>query len=332
MIRNKQILVAVLNWGLGHATRTIPIIRELIANENRITVASDGAALSLLRSTFPESPFLELPGYDVKYPSRSMVWNIGSQFPKIAKAVRSEGRIIDNWTKKNKVDIIISDNRYGCHHPSSENIFISHQINLQVPFAGLVNRIHANLVSRFSQIWIVDDESRSLSGDLSDPKWISNDIEIKYLGTQSRLDKIPGDKKYDIAAILSGPEPQRTFFEQELSKKLARLNLKSILIQGSKSAPKIKSTNNLVVIPFADAELLSKIICSSEMVICRSGYSTIMDLAKLGGHALFIPTPGQTEQIYLAKRLKNQQLAQYQNQGMIDIETAYSQRRAFKGF
>lgn len=332
MIRNKQILVAVLNWGLGHATRSIPIIRDLIANQNLITIASDGASLSLLKSVFPELPYINLPAYDVKYPNSSMVVNMGFQLPKIASAIRSERRMVHNWIEKNEVDIIISDNRYGCYHSSTENIFISHQLNLQVPFSSVVNRLHANMVNEFSRIWIVDDANRALSGNLSDPKWLSADIEISYLGAQSRLDKMACDNKYEIAAILSGPEPQRTFLEEELCKKLARSNLKSILVQGSKSAEQIISNDNLEIIPFADAPLLSKIICSSEMMICRSGYSTIMDLAKLGGNALFVPTPGQTEQIYLAKRLQYQKLAQYQKQGKIDIEHAWSQKIDFSGF
>jgi len=332
VIRNKQILVAVLNWGLGHATRSIPIIRDLLAAGNKVAIASDGAALSLLIDEFPKVESFELPSYNITYPSSSMIWNIGTQFPKISKAIRTEQQTINNWIKRNNIDIIISDNRYGCYHASTENIFISHQINLQVPFGRIINRFHALMINRFNEIWIVDEQTRKLSGKLTDSKWISTNTKIKYIGPKSRLKKVPFEKKYDIAAILSGPEPQRTFLEKELIEKMSRMNLNSILIQGSKTAPRIESSKYLKVLPFANEELLSQIICSTEMLVCRSGYSTIMDLAKLGGHALFVPTPGQTEQIYLAKRLANQGLVQYQNQGKVDIQNAWSQRNTCIGF
>ncbi len=332
MIRNKHILVAVLNWGLGHATRSIPIIRDLIDGHNTITIASDGAALALLRRVYPQLPYLALPGYDVRYPTSNMTWNIATQLPKITQTIRAEQLMIQNWLQSHDVDIIISDNRYGCYSTSTENIFISHQLNLQVPFADIINRLHARMVNRYHQIWIVDDENHKLSGALSNPKWINQKIKVKYIGAQSRLSKVRIDKKYDIATILSGPEPQRTLLESELAQKLSETDLNTILIQGSQSVAKLDSNSALEIIPFANADTLSEIICSSELIICRSGYSTIMDLAKLGGKALFVPTPGQTEQVYLAERFEKKMAAQYQEQGAIDIMQAWEDRGRYEGF
>jgi len=333
LIRDKHILVAVLNWGLGHATRSIPIIRLLLSQNNHISIASDGAALTLLQSTFPDLTSLELPGYDVTYPTSNMVWNIGSQFFKIKRAITEEQLAIQKWVRNNRTDIIISDNRYGCHHYDLHNILISHQLNLQLPFASrLINRIHAKQLQPFSEIWVPDDEHRTFSNELSNPKWLDPSVTIKYFGTKSRLKKINVEKEYNIAAILSGPEPQRTIFEKKLSQQLSEMNLKSIIVQGSKSAKTIPSTENVEIIQFADQERLSEIVCGSQMIVCRSGYSTIMDLSKLGGRALFIPTPGQTEQIYLAEHFQNKKMAQFQSQNNLDVERAWNKKDEFKGF
>lgn len=333
MIRDKHILVAVLNWGLGHATRSIPIIRELLSQNNHISIASDGAALELLKSVFPDLAFLNLPGYDVSYPTSSMVWNVGSQFLKIKRAISAEHDAINHWVKNNPVDVIISDNRYGCHNPDVQNIFISHQLNLQIPFASrIVNLQHAKQLRPFSEIWVPDVEHSTYSGELSNPKWIDTAVPIKYIGIKSRLKKRVVKKEYDIAAILSGPEPQRTYLEQKLMEQLSASNLKSIIVQGSKEANPISSTSNVQVLQFADQERLSEIICGSELIICRSGYSTIMDLANLGERALFIPTPGQTEQEYLAKNFEEKQIAGWQGQKALDIKRAWEDRKRFEGF
>jgi len=332
VIRNKKILVAVLNWGLGHATRMIPMIDQLLNDQNKITLASDGAAYNLLKNQYPKLECIELPGYNITYPSRSMIWNIGSQAPKIQHAIRSEKQFIDQWVAKNKLEVIISDNRYGCHNSATENIFVSHQLNLKVPFAGLVNRVHARLINRFNQVWIMDDKDHSLSGSLSDTKWLDSKTKVTYLGPQSRLTKVASDNQFDIAAILSGPEPQRTYLEAILIDQLARAPWKSILIQGSQKANPIQSQGNLTIRSFASAEELSGLISTTKMVICRSGYSTIMDLAKIGGKALFIPTPGQTEQIYLAEKFNYEGIAQTQNQDEVNIIQAWKNNRNFKGF
>lgn len=333
MIRDKHILVAVLNWGLGHATRSIPIIHQLISQNNHISVASDGAALDLLRSTFPDLPSLALPGYDITYPTSSMAWNIGSQLWKIQRAIHNEHSTVSQWIQENKTDILISDNRYGCHHAETHNILISHQLNLQVPFgSSIINRMHAQKLSRFDEIWVPDDIERTLSGNLSAPKWLKTSAPIKYIGAQSRIEKVSPYPSYDIAAILSGPEPQRTFLEHRLIKELSTMDKKSILIQGSKSAQEIPSMDNVTVIPFADQTLLSEIFNGSQLIVCRSGYSTIMDLAKVKGHALFIPTPGQTEQIYLAQSLEEKGIAQYQHQKQINLSKAWNNKGDYSGF
>lgn len=333
MIRDKRILVAVLNWGLGHATRSIPIIEDLITQNNHISIASDGAALELLQSVFPHIPTLTLPGYDVTYPTSSMVWNIGTQFWKIKKAIAAENHAVSRWINSNPTDVIISDNRYGCHHESIHNILVSHQLNLQLPFAAnLINKLHAKQLSAFSEIWVPDTEQRTYSGELSNPKWIDTQKQLKYIGPQSRLVKQSRKKKYDIAAILSGPEPQRSYLENELMDQLIDLDLKSVLVQGSRNAPPLSSRASVDVVSFADSEVLSELINSSELIICRSGYSTIMDLAHLGGNALFIPTPGQTEQIYLAENFERLDMAQYQSQRQMDVALAWKKKNDYSGF
>jgi len=335
VIRDKRIVVAVLDWGLGHATRSTPIIRDLTTKGNTITIASSGLALRLLKDEFPHCHVLELPSYNIRYASSNMAMNMLRQAPKILRSIKAEHSVLHNFLKDHPQDVILSDNRYGCYSPSLQNIFISHQLNLKAPFgARLINYIQSRWLKPFQEIWVPDDEHRTLSGDLSDPTYYPNK-QIRYIGPQSRLNKVKSSTLYDIAVILSGPEPQRTNLEDELLEQLNGFDLKSIVVRGSKNPrSRVSSSSNfrIAIQDVANAQEISEIISGSKLIVARSGYSTIMDMAKLGGKALFIPTPGQTEQVYLARRLKEKGIADFQKQGYLDIQSALSNLINYTGW
>lgn len=334
MKHSKRILIAPLNWGLGHATRCIPIINELLNQNYEVLLGSDGRALELLAKEFPELPAFELPSYNIHYPTQNMILNIAYQVPKIIQAIWAEKRRIKKLVELEKIDIIISDNRFGCYSKKTKNIFLTHQINIKTPlpfFDGIVRFVNYFLIKMFDECWIPDFEDEpNLAGSLSHNIKLRN---AKYIGSLSRMEFFKKEKKYDAIAVLSGPEPQRTFLEKAIFEQVRELDLKILIVQGkTERMSEVKQIENVKIVSFLTSKELNESIMESEIMICRSGYSSIMDLVKLQKKALLIPTPDQTEQEYLAEILFQKGLFYYQNQKDFDLEKGIKKAIQFKGF
>ena len=317
-----RVLVAPLNWGLGHATRCIPIIKKLLQNGFEVILASDGRSLKLLQEEFPKLQIIELPAYGIRYSKDNMIINIALQIPKILVAVWKENNFIKEVIENDKIDIILSDNRYGCKSKKAKNIFISHQINIIIPLKPLewlVNKINHFLINQFDECWIPDfPAENSLAGRLSKSDKL---IKPKYLGTLSRMKELNVENKYDIIAVISGPEPQRTSFEKIIIKEFKATDQKCLVVQGrTELKEEIQINQNIKIVSFLNSKELSEAIQSSKLVICRAGYSSIMDLVKLKKKAILVPTPGQTEQEYLASRLRDKKLFSIQQQTSFSLE------------
>jgi hypothetical protein len=146
-------------------------------------------------------------------------------------------------------------------------------------------------------------EQPNLTGKLGHLK--STDLSLNYLGPLSRLEKKEVETKYELMVILSGPEPQRTMLEEKLTFELQNYSGQIIFIKGKvENEQKIDVIKNITYYNFMTSPEIETAFNESEIVLCRSGYTTVMDLAKLEKKAFFIPTPGQFEQEYLAKRFK----------------------------
>lgn len=333
-----KVLVAPLDWGLGHATRCIPVIRELLLRNCDVSLASSGHALALLKKEFPLLLAFTLPAYHPVYPSTgSMVWKMASQLPKFAVAIRREHWRIEQLISENKIDLVISDNRYGCWSALTTSVFITHQCNILLPkgyawlarFIAMVNR---KLIEKFAICWIPDSgDNHNLAGVLA-----ANDKKIKteitYIGNLSQfMTQRQRAIKYDVVCIFSGPEPQRSILEKIVIKQVQQSGLRYFVVRGlpNLSCPAIRSGNS---VDFLQGEELQTLIEQSAYVIARSGFSTIMDLAKLGKKAIFIPTPGQTEQEYLADRLMQMKIAYSMDQGSFDLSTAWKESAVYTGF
>jgi UDP-N-acetylglucosamine:LPS N-acetylglucosamine transferase len=308
--QNQTIIIAPLCWGLGHATRTIPIIKEALANRNNVIVASDGDALALIKAEFPDLNYYELQGYNVRYPFNSIFINIVFQFFKIMKAYFIEKNQIRKLAKSVNAKMIISDNRYGCRTGFTKNIFVTHQLSIHhhyrliSSFASYVNRI---TLSSFDQVWVPDDEDHSLAGALSATTSASLAKKVKYIGALSRV-KVNHKMDFqfnahEILILLSGPEPQRTYLEQAIYQSIKGTSHQYQIIRGSRQESEINYAgySNIKVVDFADTNTVQQAINNATLIITRSGYTTIMDLAEYKGKVILIPTPGQTEQEYLAE-------------------------------
>ena len=319
----KRILVASLNWGLGHATRCIPLINALIDHNFMPVLASDGAALKILKQEFPHLETVELPSYNITYPKKAKNFKtkLLMDSPKMLLTIKAEKNLVRDLVTNNLIDGIISDNRLGVFNENIPSVFITHQLKvLSGSTSWFSSKLHQKFIKKFDECWVPDVEAEpSLSGKLGHLD--KTNLKIKYIGPLSRLEKEKSSMVYDLMVLLSGPEPQRTMLENILFKELNDYKGKVLFIKGVVEDKQIKLKQGSVTIyNFMNSKALQRAINQSKVVISRSGYTTIMDLAKLEKKAFFIPTPGQYEQEYLADRLKKLKLAPSCSQDDFKIE------------
>ncbi len=319
----KNILVAPLNWGLGHATRCIPIIKALEIQGFTPIIASDGVALGLLRKEFPHIQTLELPSYNIEYPKDGKKFKLKliMNSPKMVGAILSEKKKTRKIIKDYNIEGIISDNRLGVRNRKVPSVFITHQLTVMTGnTTWLTSKMHQLVIERFDECWVPDvDSIPNLTGDLGHLKKTQD--TIKYIGPLSRLHKKQLEKKYDLMVILSGPEPQRTLLEEKLTSELENYEGKIVFIKG-KIEPEqtVEIKKHITFYNYMNTQELETAFNESEFVLCRSGYTTVMDLAQLEKKAFFIPTPGQYEQEYLAKKLKKEGLIPYCKQDKFKLK------------
>jgi predicted glycosyltransferase len=312
--RKKTIFIAILNWGLGHATRSVPVINYLTHQGCEVHIGSSGHSLLWLKSRFPNHTFHELPDYHIQYSkNRSQAWAIWSQFGRIKKTIAREHELLKALCNTHSFDVILSDNCYGCYHPDIDSYIITHQLHLIPPKAllflgGLTDVVIGNYLKPFKEVWIPDAEGpESLSGKLSHP--VKHDIRYRYCGIISRFTTYTERPiNHDVLAILSGPEPHRTLLETTLTNQLcSQPKIRSVIVRGTtQQQDTFRKHPNMKIIDLAGESELKELIESSEIIISRSGYSTLMDLQHSDKKVVFIPTPGQSEQQYLSHLLSKQ--------------------------
>lgn len=322
-IQQKNILVAPLNWGLGHATRCIPIIQNLEYLGFTPIIASDGEALQLLKLEFPHLKFLELPSYNITYPKKgkNFRWKMLRNIPNMIFAIGKERKLVQKWMEEFQLCGIISDNRLGVYNKNIPSVFLTHQLNVLTGLTTYFStKIHQRIIRKFMECWIPDVEGKqNLSGKLGHIDY--QDSQIKYIVPLSRFRKMDSDVKYDLMVLLSGPEPQRTFLEEKLISELKAYAGKVIFIKGKvEEKQEVFQNKNILFYNFMQSAELEKAINETELILCRSGYTTVMDLAKLGKKAFFIPTPGQFEQEYLAEKFQEEGLVPFCNQDDFSAE------------
>lgn len=327
----KRILVAPLDWGIGHATRCIPIIKALIAHQFEVVIAADGRPLHLLKNEFPNLEAIRFPGYNVKYPRfLPMSISMSLQIPKILLGIKKEYKAIQQIIEDYNIEGVISDNRFGLSTKKVPCVFITHQLQIQSSFLiDAIQNFNYQYINKYNACWVMDDRNINLAGSLSKPNILPNNST--YIGPQSRFEYKKVEKKYDFLAIVSGPEPQRTVLEKGLTKALKNRKEKSMIVLGKPEIQYEKKIGNLIIKSHLKGDDLNTAILESELIICRPGYSTIMDLTQLGKRAFFIPTPGQTEQEYLAKHFLKGNIFYSQKQNQFDFELGIRESKKYPG-
>ena len=319
----KNILITPLNWGLGHATRCIPIIIALLQNNYTPIIASDGHALVLLKKEFPTLLALELPSYQIEYSKkgRNLKWNLLRNVFKTIKAIKKEKKIIDTWIKQYNISALISDNRLGVYSNEIPSVYITHQLNvLSGNSTWFTSKIHQKIIRKHTECWIPDfEENPNLTGKLGHLS--RTDLKLNYIGPLSRLQKRNVEIKYDLMIVLSGPEPQRGLLEEKLKKDVQNYSGQIVFVKGIVQKDQItEQVENVTYYNFMNSSQLEQAFNESEIILSRSGYTTIMDVAKLEKKVFFIPTPGQYEQEYLAKKLNEDYNIPFSTQKDFNIE------------
>lgn len=328
-IQNKRVLICPLDWGLGHATRCIPIIKNLIEQKNEIIITADKRPLELLKKEFSQLEFVRLKGYEISYPSnKMMIVKMILSIPKIIIGIYREHQELKKIIAEKKIDVVISDNRYGLWNKKIKSIFITHQIGIKSPFAEkLLYKINKRFIEKYDECWIPDVEGKNnLSGDLAHKYPLPRNA--KFIGWLSRLTPPPSPPPLikgrglggEVLILLSGPEPQRTIFEQKILEQAKNVQDKILIVQGKTEESKKEIIGNITLLSHLETEEMQSVILNAKKIICRSGYSTIMDLQVLGKTALLVPTPGQTEQEYLAKYLSEKKMFEYVEQHKFDLK------------
>ena len=319
-----KILIAPLNWGLGHATRCIPLIRQYMAQGHEVVLGGDGESMMLLRKTFPELRAIDLPSLELRYAENAK--QRGFYLRAIPALIRFT--IADHYYLRQQLaiehfDRVISDNRFGLFSRQTYSIYMTHQLYVQLPkrlkmFEPLARAVHACIYKRYKEVWVPDyaDTQHNLAGDLAHGGRF--DRRATYIGPLSRFGSSEAGIQpvalgvhnpasgYPIMAILSGLEPQRTLFEQELVARFKESQQPVLIVRGKIGGPATATHIGAVtLLPHISDEELLPLLQRADKIIVRSGYSTIMDLAVLGllHKAEFHPTPGQSEQEYLASKL-----------------------------
>ncbi len=307
MKAGSKILVAPLDWGLGHASRCVPLVQFLVEHGFEVIIGGSGDSLAYMIARFPELVSVELPSARMNYGRRGMI-SLPFMFSmfRFALNIRKEHKALEKIIAKHSVDYVFSDNRLGLYSDSVPSFYMTHQLNFDNGFlnrlpARMMSRLHSRYINKYRCCFVPDAEGElSLSGILS-----KTEMEVGHLGPLSRfLGKMPQkiDGNFDLL-LLSGIEPQRTLLERVFVEKYSAMPTSRLhIIRGVVGETELSLPSNISCENNPSDDRIASLIVSARCIFCRSGYSTLCDLAALGRRAVLVPTPRQPEQEYLAER------------------------------
>jgi uncharacterized protein (TIGR00661 family) len=301
-----KLVFGICSWGLGHATRTLPIIRKFVKEGDDVKIVSHGRALELLRSELGESAsYVELEDYQPPKTlnPRILALNTFLNAPQYITSMDREHRFVRRLLLSEKVDIIFSDNRFGFYALNVPSFYMTHQLRLMNPLRSKKlesgsERFNLWFLNRFKGILVPDYRENGLSGRLSHGLSVIDEDDLSYVGPLSDFRYQDVEQDIDLLVSISGFEPHRTAFEKIVMEKLSTLEGRVVVSLGRPAETVVKE--NVKVQGIVSREDQESLLNRAKLVVARSGYSTVMDLHALGKKAILVPTPGQTEQEYLA--------------------------------
>lgn len=310
----KNILIAPLDWGLGHTTRCVPLIQYIISKGHHVIFAGNETQRNYIQLTFPGLTCLHLEGYNVTYSTKAGMFMpaLLKQVPSLIATIKKEHEWLEKIVEEHNIDAVVSDNRYGLWHNDIPCAIMTHQLQVLTGKGyiadAVLRRLHYKYLERFDSCWVVDiQEPPGLSGKMGHPKTLP--ANTSYLGLLSQAERGTTTHEDNILVLLSGPEPQRSMLSATLWQQALQLKQAVTFVEGKANADEPKDIPaHITYHKLLSGKSLADALNSASMVVCRSGYSTIMDLIRLQKKAILIPTPGQTEQEYLSKELARRQV------------------------
>ena len=334
-----KIIYSLCSWGLGHATRGLPVIRRLVKDGHEVIVYTTGRSLELLKTEIGNNArYIESIPYPSPYSDKiGFAFRFLKTAPKILALIKEEEKDISKIVQENKIDIIVSDSRFGSHCKSAPSFLLFHQLRFIAPLrlrpAEMFTEYYNHfLQDKFEKIIVPDYGNNSLSGDLSHNLRYFKKEKVEYIGILSDFEKIQTDDDIDYLFSISGPEPTRTILEEKLLSQIDLLKGNIAVSLGKPGKFTKKTIKNAVVYSFLEKKRRDELMNRAKMVVSRSGYTTIMDVAEIEKKAFFIPTPGQTEQLYLASYLEKSGLFHSVKQNKLKIDIDTEEALKYKGF
>ncbi len=331
-----KILFGVFDWGLGHATRDTPLIKELL-KRNDIHIISTGRALKVLKDNFKgQCRFYDVPSlHHVYSKTRTNIFQIdfALSLPKIMKSLQKAKKISQKIVKRG-FDKVISDCRYDVYDTPENSYLINHQLRFKTTFGfeRLAERWLASQMKRYKFIIVPDFNKKNISGRLSHGLRYINKGKIRYIGILSHIRKIKTKKDIDYFFSLSGPELTRIKLEEAILTQIGRLKGKMVIAGGNPDVESKKINENVEFYSYLNSKMQESFMNRARCIVIRAGYTTIMELAELGRGALLIPSPGQTEQEYLGDYLEGKRYFHHINQYKLKLERDVKDSMSYKGF
>jgi uncharacterized protein (TIGR00661 family) len=330
-----RILFGVFDWGLGHATRDIPLITAML-ERNEVHILSTGHALQILRNHFGERcTYYDVPSVFPPYSkSRFFKLKFTLSAPRmartLAKARRKSKRIIDMG-----FDRVVSDCRYDVYDRPDNSYLINHQLRFKAPMGAqrLLEAWLAMRMKRYACVLVPDFEEPNLTGVLSHGLHYLPKERIRYIGMLSHLRRLDLPQDIDYLISLSGPEPQRTVLEKRVLAQVGQLKGKVVIAGGKPGGKNEDLGENAQHFAFLNAQQQQDAMNRAKCVVTRSGYTTMMELVELEKtQVLLLPTPGQTEQEYLGDYCQRHKYYRHISQFRLQLARDARIQKSFTGF
>lgn len=304
-LHQKKVLVAALDWGMGHLTRLTELLRKITPED--LVIACTPFQQEYYSYYFPDATYELIPELNWRWSGKkSALSELFIQRKKWTKHIGKDQLIVDELVAKYSIEVILSDNRYGFYHPDTHNICLTHQLNIpgnsfEKP---VIKKLLRDYLSPFQEIWVPDYEDRTqrLSGELSESINIAFS-PVRYIGPLSRFNWEESPKKKRTTLLLSGPEPQRRLFlEHFLKHQSSHLSELTVVTPMPYPIKALEQVQQLVIRP--STAHLHEILNETKVLISRAGFTTIMETHQLDKtRKIIVPTPSQREQKYLARHL-----------------------------
>ena len=324
---------------MGHATRCVPIINELINQNAEPVIAAYGKGYEFLKNEFKHLTIIKLPGFKLTYPrSKLLRLKIILWLPVLFFTIIRENFSLRKLIKNYNINVVISDGRYGLYSHEIPSVFVTHQVLIKLP--GIIRFLeypiylmNRSIINKFTFRWFPDIEGEpNLSGDLCHKYNTENDTFIGPLNRFTPFADTENRNHIDALIIISGLEKQRSVFEEIVFLEVKNCDKKIVVLQGIPGSERNFEINqNVKVYSHLDSRSIYKLIDQSDLVICRSGYTTIMELSAIGKKAVLVPTPGQTEQEYLAAYYEKKMYTPFFTQDKFNLKEAFEKVGGYAG-